>query len=120
MDWFHPAAPMIAGPGRSGKAGVQNEALVARQPIYEAGKRTFAYELLFRNSENNSALINDPDRATAQVIVNSFFGIGFDTMVGASPAFINVTEDFILADYCRSLPKDRIVFEILENAEPTP
>jgi len=92
--------------------------LVGRQPICRANNQTLGYELLFRNSQVNEAVIQNPEQATAQVIVNTFMEIGLERMVGASLAFINVTRDFILGDHCRSLPKDRVVLEILENTVP--
>lgn len=98
--------------------GSETVALVARQPICDPNQNTFAYELLFRASAANAAAVFNADRATAQVIVNSFLEIGFERLLGSSPAFINVTDHFILADYCRSLPKDRVVFEILEDTVP--
>jgi len=90
-------------------------ALVARQPICDGNHRTIAYELLYRNSSQNFASIGNPDQATAQVIVDSFMEIGLDRLVGSSLAFINVTRDFILSDYCRSVPKEGVVFEIVED-----
>ncbi len=102
------------------RSKLHTEALVARQPIYESTQRTFGYELLFRDSNANTASIGDPDQATAQVIVNSFLEIGFDRIVGSALAFINVTDQFILSGNCESLPKGRIVFEILEDTIPTP
>jgi len=95
-----------------------NEVLVARQPICAANQKTLGYELLFRSSLENRAIIGDPDMATAQVIVNSFMEIGLDKIVGPSLAFINVTREFILGNNCRSLPSDRVVFEILEDTIP--
>jgi EAL and modified HD-GYP domain-containing signal transduction protein len=95
-----------------------SRAVVARQPICDRDQNTFAYELLFRTHEETTATIDNPDRATAQVIVNSFMEIGLDRMAGRSTAFINVTKEFILENYCRSLPKDRVVFEILEDTQP--
>src|SRR5207247_519340 len=91
------------------------QAFVARQPICDTSQRTVAYELLYRHSRENFATIRNADQATANVIVNSFLEIGFDRMVGSSLAFINVSREFILSGYCRSLPKDRVVFEILED-----
>jgi len=95
-----------------------NEVLVARQPICALNQKTLGYELLFRNSSENRAIIGDPDLATAQVIVNSFMEIGLDKIVGSSLAFINVTREFILGGNCRSLPTDRVVLEILEDTIP--
>src|SRR5712671_205101 len=95
-----------------------SRALVARQPICERDQKTFGYELLFRKPGVNRAVIDDPDHATAQVIVSSFFEIGLERMVGSSIAFVNVTRDFILGNFCRFLPKDRVVFEISEETMP--
>lgn len=92
-----------------------SKAVVARHPICDRDQNTFAYELLFRQPGETCATIDNADRATAQVIVNSFMEIGLDRMAGNSTAFINVTREFILENYCRSLPKDRVVFEILED-----
>ena len=96
-------------------AASHGKAVVARHPICDRDQNTFAYELLFRKPEETFATIDNADRATAQVIVNSFMEIGLDRMAGKSTAFINVTREFILENYCRSLPKDRVVFEILED-----
>ncbi len=95
-----------------------NQVLVARQPICASNQKTLGYELLFRNSLENRAIIGDPDLATAQVIVNSFMEIGLDKIVGSSLAFINVTREFIIGNNCQSLPTDRVVLEILEDTVP--
>jgi EAL and modified HD-GYP domain-containing signal transduction protein len=85
---------------------------VGRQPIYRDGVEVFAYELLSRQSELNQAAFTDGDKATAQVLMNTFVDIGLDQVVGPHLAFVNVTRNFVLSDYCESLPKDRIVMEI--------
>jgi len=91
---------------------------VARQPICDRNQRTFGYELLFRNSATNAALIGNPESATADVIVNSLMEIGLDRLVGSSVGFINVTRDFIVGGYCHALPRDRVILEILEDVSP--
>jgi EAL and modified HD-GYP domain-containing signal transduction protein len=96
----------------------QGTAVVARQPICDRAQNTFAYELLYRNPGETTAVIDNQERATAEVIVNSFMEIGLERMGGRATAFINVTRDFILGNHCRSLPAGRVVFEILENTEP--
>jgi EAL and modified HD-GYP domain-containing signal transduction protein len=93
-------------------------AVVARQPICDRTQNTFAYELLYRRPGHTTAVFDNPERATAQVIVNSFMEIGLERMAGRAMAFINVTRDFILGNHCRSLPAGRVVFEILENTQP--
>jgi len=93
-------------------------AVVARQPICDRAQNTFAYELLYRRPGETTAVFDNPERATAEVIVNSFMEIGLDRIAGNATAFINVTGDFIRGNHCRSLPAGRVVFEILENTTP--
>jgi EAL and modified HD-GYP domain-containing signal transduction protein len=83
--------------------------LLSRQPIYQADLRQLGYELLFRDSEADRASIKDEDEATAQVVVNTFMEIGLDEMVGSGLAFINVSRNFVLSDFCESLPPNRVV-----------
>ena len=89
---------------------------VGRQPIYRDGVDVFAYELLSRDSELNRAAFTDGDRATARVLLNTFLDIGLEQVVGPHLAFVNVTRNFLLTDYCTSLPKEKIVFEIACDA----
>jgi len=93
--------------------------LVGRQPICGPTKKTVGYELLFREPQSASDVKPNPDKATAQVVVNSFMELGLDKVVGPALAFINVTPDFILSNKCRTLPNNRVVFEILEDTVPT-
>jgi c-di-GMP-related signal transduction protein len=88
---------------------------VGRQPIYTRQLDVYAYELLFRSGESNRADITNGDRATSQVILNAFMEIGLDTVVGQKLAFINLTRDFILQDYSRVFPANRVVMEVLED-----
>jgi EAL and modified HD-GYP domain-containing signal transduction protein len=94
--------------------------LVGRQPIYQRHLELFAYELLYRNGNEHQANVLDGDQATAQVLLNAFIDIGLEQVIGDRLAFINLTRGFILGDYCHSLPKDRVVLEVLEDiaAEP--
>ena len=76
--------------------------------------------MLFRNSQRNSAVFDDAEQATAQLILNLFIEIGLERVVGELPAFINMTESFILGDHAKSLPAERVVLEILEDVRPVP
>jgi EAL and modified HD-GYP domain-containing signal transduction protein len=91
---------------------------VGRQPIYRDGIEVFAYELLSRNSELNRAAFTDGDKATAQLLLNTFIDIGLDQVVGSNLAFVNVTRNFVLSEYCSALPKDRVVLEVGAAVDP--
>jgi EAL and modified HD-GYP domain-containing signal transduction protein len=88
------------------------KAFVGRQPIYRDGVDVFAYELLSRDSELNRAAFTDGDKATAQLLLNTFLDIGLEQVVGGNLAFVNVTRNFLLSEYSSALPKDRVVYEI--------
>ncbi len=94
-------------------------AFVSRQPIYTKRLDVYGYELLFRDSVTDQANVTDGDSATAQVILN-FIEFGFDEIIGDRLAFVNLTRNFILDGHCQSLPKDRIVVEVLEDVTAEP
>lgn len=95
-------------------------AFVGRQPIFHANLEIHAYEILFRNSPENRARIDDPDEATAQMIVNTFTELGIANVVGDHAAFINITRNFLIKEFAYALPRDRVVLEILEDIQPEP
>src|SRR4026209_1664054 len=92
--------------------------LVSRQPIFRIDMTELGYELLFRNSDEDRASFPDGDQATAEVIVNTFMEIGLDEMVGNHLAFINFDRDLIMGNYWKSLPRERVVLELLETIKP--
>ena len=98
------------------------EAFVARQPILDRQEKVFAYELLFRSGLGNfyTDSVGDPDgdQATKQVITNSFWVIGMETLTGGKRAFINFTGDLIKKEIPNILPKELIGIEILEKVVP--
>lgn len=91
------------------------EIFVGRQPIYDRQLKVVGYELLFRSYEADHAEFVDGDRATSQVILNTFTEIGLERLVGNGLAFINLTRSFILGEYPPPLAKHRVVLEILEK-----
>jgi len=94
-----------------------SEIFIGRQPIYDRKLGVYAYELLFRTADVNKAAITDGDKATSDVIINTFLEIGLDNIVGNRLAFINLTRSFFVNEHSISLPKDRVVLELLEDIE---
>ena len=100
-------------------ANEQQDALLARQPIYNTKLDIWAYELLFRgtatSAANNEADISCGDSATSQVLLNAFGDNGLESICGDHPALINFTKNLIL-----DLPPfnpQKYVIEILEDIE---
>ena len=91
---------------------------IGRQAIYDRKQGVYAYELLFRSAQQrNVADIVDGDKATSNVIVNTFMEIGLEKIVGDKLAFINLTRTFFVDENTISLPRDRVVLELLEDIE---
>lgn len=88
---------------------------IGRQPIFDAGQRVIGYELLYRQHRDTVANVIDGDQATSQVIMNSFWEMGLDKVVGAQQAFVNVTRNFIVSDGLLPPPDGQLVLEILED-----
>ncbi|WP_186321493.1 EAL and HDOD domain-containing protein [Bacillus sp. FJAT-22090] len=88
---------------------------VARQPIFGKNEQIFAYELLYRNSQQNSMPTIDGDAATLDVLTHSFLTIGINELAGEKLCFINFTENLLEKEVVSKFPADRIVVEILED-----
>lgn len=95
------------------------EVFLARQPILDRFNKLFAYELLFRDSEKNMYQGDDGDKATIDVIKNTFTNIGIEKVTGNKKAFINFTENILKSDIFAVLPPKSVIIEILEDIEPT-
>jgi len=94
------------------------DVFVARQPIFDRFRRTYAYELLFRSGPTNVFSSSNPDQASLSVIDTSFLTLGLDSITGGKPAFVNFTRDTLVNGYATILPKHQIVVEILEDVPP--
>ena len=89
---------------------------IARQPIYDRALNVIAYELLYRDDDQNRADFVNGDVATTHVMVNTFLEIGFEKLVGSERrAFINITRAFLIDTYPMPFPKEQVVLELLED-----
>jgi len=93
---------------------------VARQPIFDAKEKVWAYELLFRSSgQAKTADVAEDDLATASVIADGF-ALAFSGMDKSRKAFINFPQRLLLDDTVYALPREICVVEVLETITPTP
>jgi EAL and modified HD-GYP domain-containing signal transduction protein len=90
---------------------------VARQPIFDRQRRLFGYELLFRDSWENSFRSTDVDLACRSTLDSSLL-MGLDLLCDQGVGFFNCTRETLMNDYMTLLPKERVVLEILETVTP--
>jgi EAL and modified HD-GYP domain-containing signal transduction protein len=97
----------------------EQQAVVARQPVFDQQGLIWGYELLYRHSSAvNSAGDANGSMATASVIVNGF-EIARAGLTPKQKLLINFTSDMIEAQVIKLLPREICVMEILETVEPT-
>ncbi len=92
---------------------------IARQPIFDAHKRLFAYELLFRQTLGLNLGELSGDRATTSLLSTTFLTEGIEKIAGNKPCFINFTKNLLVKEIANFFPKNKIVVEILEDVPPT-
>lgn len=92
-----------------------NEFFLARQPIVGRRRELFAYELLFRSSDVNSANIFDDVAASSAVIQYAFADLGIKSALGKKKGFINLSQALLMSDLVEILPPGQIVLELLES-----
>lgn len=96
----------------------KQDIFVGRQPIYGRRLELHAYELLYRGADVDYADFSEGDRATSQVLLNTFTEFGLERIVGGHLAFINLTRGFIVGEYPLPVPRTQVVLEVLEEVEP--
>jgi EAL and modified HD-GYP domain-containing signal transduction protein len=87
--------------------------VVARQPIFDRAENVIGFALLAQAEPSD-----DPRSATASVLVHSFADVGLDRLVGAHPAFVSVTREFLIAVRPLPLPPESVVLEIDASEGP--
>ncbi|MGK9175330.1 EAL domain-containing protein [Yokenella regensburgei] len=93
-------------------------AFVARQAIFDSQMNTVGYELLFRDSMTNRFPDVSSEQATTQLIEEQFFGAPVGRKNETNSVYVNFPHQLILDGLAETLPKNRVVIEILETASP--
>ncbi len=88
------------------------EIFLARQPIYNRRLDLIGYELLYRDNEQDRAKFSDDSRASSRVIINTFIGLGLENIVGSNPAYINISDGFLLDGQPIPMSAEQIVLEL--------
>ena len=93
---------------------MEKEIIVGRQPILNRNNELFAYELLYRDVENDN-IIPDNRSATASVLVHSLNQFGLKQILGHFPAFIKIDSAFLMQDMIYSIPKDQFILALFDD-----
>ncbi|PVY75437.1 EAL and modified HD-GYP domain-containing signal transduction protein [Tamilnaduibacter salinus] len=93
--------------------------LLAAQPIYDRDNALSAVELLYRRNDQLTAADVGDSQATSELLFNLCTGITEQTDHYHSPAFINVSGDFLLSQQFLPIDPDRVVIELVERIKPS-
>jgi c-di-GMP phosphodiesterase len=88
---------------------------IARQPILDIDRRTFGYELLFRDGPDDVTVFEDPNEATQAVIERAYLDWGMEKLIGQRFGLINADPSLILRGLHRVLPPEGIILELREG-----
>lgn len=91
----------------------------ARQAVFNHKLHVVAYELLFRDGEENRFPQVDPHEATAKLIMRTHLNEGLSSVTMGKKALINFSEQCLLSGIAEMLPKESVIIEILETVRPT-
>lgn len=92
---------------------------IARQPIFTVHKKLYGYELLYRGFEGAGLPQVSGIQATANMLSSVFFTDDIGAIAGAKPCFIKFNEELLQRKIAFSLPKNRVVIEVVEEVPPT-
>jgi len=92
-----------------------NEIFIGRQPILDSDRRTFGYELLYRNGPDTAMLSESPDDATRCVMERALLQWGVEKIIGNRFGLINASASFVASGLHRAMPPEGIIFEICES-----
>lgn len=92
---------------------------LGRLPIYDAQRDIYGYELLYRNTNANSAVVNDNLHATARVFVNALNYVGLNNLTRKKLAFIKVDDKTLFDDIIYAISPAHFILELLEESNVT-
>lgn len=92
-------------------------AYFARQPIFTPDREVYAYEILFRDGENNCFPDIPPDEATSKLLAETHLIQGLEEITGDKLAFINFHRDTLMYRFPTFLDANRVVLEIVETVK---
>ncbi len=115
----HPAAAYSDAETKTKTVDSANSPLVyiARQPIFTESETVYAYELLYRSTEQNS-FPSDAisfQEATSTLISESLLNFGIEELTNGKKAFINFADSFLLNQAAYLLDPSLFTIEILET-----
>jgi EAL and modified HD-GYP domain-containing signal transduction protein len=95
---------------------MSSEVFLGRQPIVDAEREIFGYELLFRGGPGQMSAFDDPDAATRCVMERVFLQWGMEHVVGDRFGLLNASASLIVNGLHEAMPPEGMIIEVREPA----
>jgi EAL and modified HD-GYP domain-containing signal transduction protein len=93
---------------------MSSDVFLARQPIVDADRDVFGYELFYRDGPDRSTAFDDPDAATRGVMERVFLQWGMERVVGQRFGLINASASLIVNGLHLAMPAEGMIIEVRE------
>lgn len=91
---------------------------ISKQRVVNERNELFAYELLFKDADNQTALFSDSVKETSQLIINSITSTQLNQLLGKRVrAFIQVNEKSLMKGILDLLDEDRFILNLVEDIQ---
>ncbi len=91
-----------------------SEVLLGRQPIVDAEREIFGYELLYRGGTEQTTTFVDPDAATRCVMERVLLQWGMEHLVGDKFGLMNASASLVVNGLHEAMPPEGMIIEVRE------
>jgi EAL and modified HD-GYP domain-containing signal transduction protein len=91
-----------------------SEVFLGRQPIVDAEREIFGYELLYRGGPGQTSASDDPDAATRCVMERVFLQWGMEHVVGDRFGLLNASASLIVNGMHEAMAPEGMIIEVRE------
>jgi EAL and modified HD-GYP domain-containing signal transduction protein len=102
--------PTVTERGRT----VNAEVFLGRQPIVDADRQVFGFEVLYRDGPGRTSSFDDPEAATRGVMERIFLQWGMEHLVGDHFGLLNASASLVVRGLHRAMPPEGMIIEIRE------
>ena len=93
---------------------MSTEVFLGRQPIVDADRQVFGFEVLYRDGPGRTSSFDDPEAATRGVMERIFLQWGMEHLVGDHFGLVNASANLVVRGLHRAMPPEGMIIEIRE------
>ena len=97
--------------------GMTGSVYLGRQPIVDADRGLFGYELLYRDGPDKTSRFDDPDAATRGVMERVLYQWGMEHVVGDRFGLVNANASLVVQGLHHAMPPEGILLEMREGEQ---